>query len=144
MQAAARAYFGKDLKELDLGQFAYLAILPKGPANYTPERNMDRARSPRRNWALGEMLRNDFIDRAQHAAAVAEPLGTVPNFQRAEANVGGYFVEEVRRQLIEKFGENAEDGPYSVYAGGLWVRTSYDPRLQGFAEEALRDGAGAL
>jgi penicillin-binding protein 1A len=138
VQAAARAYFGKDLKDLSLGQFAYLAILPKGPANYTPERNMDRALA-RRNWALGEMLRNDFITEAQHAAAVAEPLGTVPNFQRAEANVGGYFVEEVRRQLIEKFGENAEDGPYSVYAGGLWVRTSYDQRLQGFTEEALRD-----
>jgi penicillin-binding protein 1A len=138
VQAAARAYFGKDLKDLSLGQFAYLAILPKGPANYTPERNMDRALS-RRNWALGEMLRNDFITPTQHAAAVAEPLGAVPNFQRAEANVGGYFVEEVRRQLIGKFGENAEDGPYSVYSGGLWVRTSYDGRLQGFAEEALRD-----
>jgi penicillin-binding protein 1A len=138
VQAAARAYFGKDLKDLSLGQFAYLAILPKGPANYTPERNMDRALD-RRNWVLGEMQRNDFITPAQHAAAVAEPLGTVPNFQRAEANVGGYFVEEVRRQLIGKFGENAEDGPYSVYSGGLWVRTSYDGRLQGFAEEALRD-----
>ena len=138
VQAAARAYFGKDLKDLSLGQFAYLAILPKGPANYTPERNMDRALS-RRNWALGEMLRNDFITPAQHQAAIAEPLGAVPNFQRAEANVGGYFVEEVRRQLIGKFGENAEDGPYSVYSGGLWVRTSYDGRLQGFAEEALRD-----
>jgi penicillin-binding protein 1A len=138
VQAAARAYFGKDLKDLSLGQFAYLAILPKGPANYTPERNMDRALS-RRNWALGEMLRNEFITPVQHQAAVAEPLGAVPNFQRAEANVGGYFVEEVRRQLIGKFGENAEDGPYSVYSGGLWVRTSYDGRLQGFAEEALRD-----
>ena len=88
VQAAARAYFGKDLKDLSLGQFAYLAILPKGPANYTPERNMDRALY-RRNWALGEMLRNDFITPAQHQAAVAEPLGAVPNFQRAEANVGG-------------------------------------------------------
>src|SRR3546814_3165123 len=35
----------------------------------------------------------------------------------------GYFLEEVRRQLIEQFGETAEDGPNSVYAGGLWVRT---------------------
>ncbi|RHW17970.1 penicillin-binding protein [Sphingomonas gilva] len=138
VQAAARAYFGKDLKELSLAQFAYLAILPKGPANYTPERDMERALE-RRNWALGEMLRNEFITPEQHAAAIAEPLGTVPNFARADTNVGGYFVEAVRRQLIEKFGESAEDGPYSVYAGGLWVRTSFDQRLQGFAEEALRD-----
>ena len=138
VQAAARAYFDRDVKDLTLPQMAYLAILPKGPANYTPERNMERAIA-RRNWALGEMERNGFITPQQRQAAAATPLDAVPNYARAENRVGGYFVEEVRRQLIDKFGETAEDGPYSVYAGGLWVRTSLDPRLQGFAEEALRD-----
>src|SRR5690606_30933616 len=55
--------------------------------------------------------------------------------------VGGYFMEEVRRQLIERFGESADpEHPNSVYAGGLWVRTSYDPVMQEAAENALRDG----
>jgi penicillin-binding protein 1A len=54
--------------------------------------------------------------------------------------VGGYFVEEVRRQLIETFGEDAKDGPNSVYAGGLWVRTTIDPVIQAAAEDALRRG----
>ena len=49
-------------------------------------------------------------------------------------------MEEVRRNLIERFGENAATGPNSVYAGGLWVRTSYDPAMQRAAETALRDG----
>src|SRR5690606_37440008 len=52
----------------------------------------------------------------------------------------GYFFEEVRRTLIEKFGETAEDGRNSVYAGGLWVRTSLDPVLQEAARDALRNG----
>ena len=139
VQSAALAYFGKDAKELTLPEIAYLAILPKGPSNYRPERFYNRAMA-RRNWVLGEMLRNGFIDRAQHDSAVAAPLGTVPRVQVKDDVVGGYFTEEVRRQLIDRFGENAQDGPYSVYSGGLWVRSSLDPRLQGYAENALREG----
>ena len=139
VEAASHAYFDKELNELTLGQLAYLAILPKGPANYDPFRNTQRA-IERRNYVLREMLRNDFIDQAQFDAAKDEPIGAVvrqtPKFER----VGGYFVEEVRRQLIDKFGENEKAGPYSVYSGGLWVRTSYDLKLQQYAQTALRDG----
>src|SRR3546814_10485941 len=49
-------------------------------------------------------------------------------------------MEEVRRQLIAEFGETAEDGPHSVYAGGLWVRTPYDGAMQEAAAMALRKG----
>jgi penicillin-binding protein 1A len=118
---------------------AYLAILPKGPANYAPERYESRALE-RRNWVLGQMLENGFITEAEHNEAVAAPLGTVPRQTPKYERVGGYFVEDVRRQLIDKFGEKAEDGPNSVYGGGLWVRTSLDPRLQQYAQKALRDG----
>ena len=137
--AASHAYFDKDLGALTLGQMAYLAILPKGPALFDPFRNTARALE-RRDYVLREMLKNGFIDQAQFDQARAEPIGAVrrqtPRFER----VGGYFVEEVRRQLIDKFGESERDGPFSVYSGGLWVRTSYDPRLQQLAQEALRDG----
>ena len=139
VQSAARAYFAKDVGELTLPEMAYLAILPKGPSNYRPERYYDRAMI-RRNWVLGEMLKNGFIDQARHDAAVATPLGTIAKVAVKDEVVGGYFTEEVRRQLIAKFGETTDDGPYSVYAGGLWVRTSLDPRLQGHAETALREG----
>lgn len=139
VEAASHAYFDKDLEQLSLAQMAYLAILPKGPSNYTPERGYDRAIA-RRNWVLGEMLRNGFITQGQHDGAVAQPLGTTPRQTPRFERVGGYFIEEVRRQLLGRFGENDKDGPHSVYAGGLWVRTSLDPRLQGFAQDALRRG----
>lgn len=139
VQSAALAYFGKDAKDLTLPEMAYLAILPKGPSNYRPERFYDRAMT-RRNWVLGEMLRNGFIDKAQHDSAVATPLGTITRLQVKNETAGGYFTEEVRRQLIDKFGVDANTGPYSVYAGGLWVRTSLDTRYQKFAENALREG----
>ncbi|UZK65591.1 penicillin-binding protein 1A [Sphingomonas sp. M1-B02] len=137
--AASEAYFGKDLDALTLPQMAYLAILPKGPANYDPDRHAERA-IERRNWVLGQMADNGFISPAERDAARAAPLGTVPRQTPKFERVGGYFVEEVRRQLMDKFGETNAAGPYSVYGGGLWVRTSLDPRLQQYAQKALRDG----
>jgi len=139
VEAAAHAYFDKELPELDLAQYAYLAILPKGPSNYDPFRHAERAKD-RRHYVLTEMLQNGYIDRAQFAAADAEPIGAVLRRTPKFESVGGYFVEEVRRELIDRFGETARDGPYSVYEGGLWVRSSLDTRLQGFATQALRDG----
>ncbi|WP_417615616.1 penicillin-binding protein 1A [Parasphingorhabdus sp.] len=139
VQAAAQAYFGKDVDALALHEIAYLAILPKGPSNYRPEVHEQRAIT-RRNWVLGEMRDNGWITAAQFQTASAQPLDAIstagPRFER----VGGYFVEEVRRQLIEQFGENEKAGPYSVYSGGLWVRTSLNPELQEYTKDALRSG----
>jgi penicillin-binding protein 1A len=140
VQAAARAYFNKDVGQLTLAECAMLASLPKSPSNYDPYRHHDAALQ-RRNFVLSEMLRNNFITQAQHDAAVAEPLAPAQGASTDSVrNVGGYFMEEVRRTLIARYGENAANGPNSVYAGGLWVRTSYDPRMQQAAETALRDG----
>ncbi|MDP9414081.1 MAG: PBP1A family penicillin-binding protein [Pseudomonadota bacterium] len=139
VQAAARAYFDKDVEQLDLHEAAYLAVLPKAPSNYRPERFADRAVA-RRNWVLGEMERNGFITADERAAAQAQPLGTVRGPRNSVVNVGGYFMEEVRRQLVETYGQDEKAGPHGVYTGGLWVRTSYDGVKQKAAETALRDG----
>lgn len=141
VEAAAHAYFDKDVSDLTLPEFAYLAILPKAPSGYDPDRQTGRALA-RRNYVLNEMLANGYINQAQHDAAARSPLGTVNKRTASFESVPGYFMEEVRRQLIEKFGENADGGrnPYSVYAGGLWVRTSFDPDQQLFAQKALRNG----
>ena len=139
VQAASRAYFDKDVDQLTLPEAAYLAILPKGPSNYDPSEHPDRARA-RRNWVLAEMERNGKIDAAQRAAAQAAPLESVAGTGTVVRNFGGYFMEEVRRQLMERYGEQVEKGPNGVYTGGLWVRTSLDVEKQKAAETALRDG----
>ena len=71
------------------------------------------------------------------SAAAAQPLGTVRGARNTVKNVGGYYMEEVRRELLSRFGETAEDGPNSVYAGGLWVRTSVDPAMQEAADNCV-------
>src|SRR5687768_16476049 len=122
VQAAARAYFDKDVHQLALHEIAFIAGLPQAPSTYEPRRNLELA-TRRRNYVLEQMERNGNITAAQRAEAVAQPLTTADGPSTTVRNVGGYYMEEVRRQLIQQFGENAEAGPNSVYAGGLWVRT---------------------
>ena len=131
VQAAARAYFDKDVDELTLPEAAYLAVLPKAPANYDPVRATAEGARPPQLCAAARCTRNGYITEDQRAAAAATPLGTIRYGSNEKfRQQGGYFMEEVRRELIKQFGENAEDGPNSLYAGGLWVRTSMDPVMQ--------------
>lgn len=139
VEAAAQAYFGKSVGELGIAECAFLAGLVQGPEIYGREKNADRALE-RRNWVIGKMLENQTITAAEAAAAKAQPLGIIPRRAAGYDPSSGYFVEEVRRQLIEKYGEDAEAGPNSVYDGGLWVRTSLDPEFQKATQDALRAG----
>lgn len=137
VQAASRAYFGKDVGALELHEMAFLAILPKAPETYSREANRELAVA-RRNWALDQMVSNGHITAAESEAAKAMPLGIARSMPEAVSADAGYFLEDVRRQLLDRYGEQAEDGPHSVYAGGLWVRTSLDTELQDAAKSALR------
>jgi penicillin-binding protein 1A len=144
VQAAARAYFDKDVDELTLPEAAYLAVLPKAPSNYDPIRATAKALA-RRNYVLREMAANGYITEAARAEAAAMPLGTIRYGSNAKfREQGGYFLEEVRRTLLAKYGENADAGPNSVYAGGLSVRTSMLPKMQDAAAEALREGLASF
>lgn len=137
VQAAARAYFDKDVGDLALHETAFLAILPKAPERYGRAKYEGMAIA-RRNYVLDQMVKNGWATQAQANAAGAMPLGLKPRRSESYTADAGYFLEEVRRRLIGRFGEKAEDGPNSIYAGGLWVRTSLDTQLQTAAQNSLR------
>ena len=140
VQAASLAYFDKDVNELELHEMAFLAILPRAPEVYGRSKNQEVALT-RRNWVLDQMVSNDFVTAQQAEAAKAKPLGLVTGRSQRNASAeAGYFLEAMRRELIRRYGENAEDGPHSVYAGGLWVRSSLDRELQSAARSSLRAG----
>ena len=142
VQSAARAYFGKDVAQLTVPEAAYLASLPRAPSNYDPDRHADRALD-RRRYVLRQMRENGFLTPEQEVAANAAPLGTVPRSdarRESEKAYEGYYMEEVRRELIGRYGEADEKGKNGIYQGGLWVRTSLDPASQKAVEEALRTG----
>lgn len=130
---AALTYFDKSVTELTIAETAYLAALPKGPANYHPFRNMEAA-IERRNWVIDRMVENGYVTKADGEEAKKQPLGVTPRRGGAHLFASDYFAEEVRRQIIQKYGDNA------LYEGGLSVRTSLDPHLQVIARKALQEG----
>jgi len=130
--AAAINYFNKSLDELTVAEAAFLAALPKAPNNYNPISRHAEALD-RRNWVIGRMLEDGHITGPEAVAALAEPLA-VSGRAAADLVSADYFAEEVRRELVQRFGEK------SLYEGGLSVRTSLDPALQKIADRSLRDG----
>lgn len=130
--AAALNYFDKSLNELSIAEAAYLAALPKAPNNYHPINKYEAAVS-RRNWAIGRMLEEGFISQAEADAAIATPL-EVRERRETELVEADFFAEEVRRELVELYGEDR------LYEGGLSVHTTIDPQLQEIADRVLRKG----
>jgi penicillin-binding protein 1A len=131
--AASLNYFGKSLDELSLEEVAYLAALPKGPNNYHPFRQKERA-TERRNWVLLQMYENGYITEEEMKAAQAKPLEVNPRPFGAQLFAAESFAEEVRRELIEMYGRG------KLEKGGLSVRTTLDPKLQLYARQALARG----
>jgi penicillin-binding protein 1A len=131
--AAALLYFDKSVHELTISEAAYLAALPKAPSNYHPFRNTQAAIA-RRNWVIGQMAANNFITAEEAEKAKTEPLRVVPRTTGPHIFAADYFAEEVRRELIERYGEKG------LYQGGLSVRTSLDQRLQMLTRKALMKG----
>ncbi|MDJ1156709.1 penicillin-binding protein 1A [Chelatococcus sp. SYSU_G07232] len=131
--ATALNYFGKSVHELTLAEVAYMAALPKAPNNYHPFRQREAA-IERRNWVLDRMVENGYVTREQAEKAKAEPLGVSPRQLSPHNYLAGYFAEEVRREIAERYGEK------KLYEGGLSVRTTLDPKMQAMARKALVDG----
>ncbi|MGN6538222.1 MAG: penicillin-binding protein 1A, partial [Mesorhizobium sp.] len=130
---AALTYFDKSVNELTISEVAYLAALPKGPSNSHPYKHTDRA-IERRNWVIDQMVDNGYVTREEGAKAKAEPLGVKPRRNGTYLFAGEYFTEEVRRQIIARYGENA------LYEGGLSVRTTLEPTLQRLARKVMQRG----
>jgi penicillin-binding protein 1A len=153
VQAASRAYFGKDVKELGLREGAYIAGLIRAP-QVADAYQSPQAAADRRARTLDAMVRYGKITTAQRAEVEAQPLQSyvIASEKRDPAVVNPqdgtqYYVEYVRRQLISRFGLTDEQ----IYSGGLRVKTTLDPKMQHQAYQAVygllnrgNDPAGAL
>lgn len=132
VEAAARTYFGKHVDELTIAECALLAGLPQAPSRYDPLRHPERAKA-RQLYVLGQMYEHNWISRTEYNEAVEQPL-VYKSMEDPSWKHGPYFLEEVRRWLVEKYGEE------TVYTGGMNVYTSCDMKHQDAADIAVKDG----
>lgn len=133
VEAASRGYFGKPAADLERHEAALLAALVRSPRGYSPSANPARALA-RRNLVLRLMRDTGRIDEAVYRSSLDMPLrGTSASASlvASGATCGRYFEEEVRRQLVTRFGGR------QVLQGGLRVYTGYDRDMQCAAEKTI-------
>jgi penicillin-binding protein 1B len=132
MGEAAQAYFGKDIKNLNLEECALLAAIIQRPSYLTPFRHPERALE-RRNLVLETMVATGSITREEANKAKAAPLKLAPlNIDGSDAP---YFVDMVRESLLEKYKEE------QLNEEGMRIYTTLDPDLQRAASEAIETGS---
>jgi penicillin-binding protein 1A len=128
-EAAARTYFDKSATELTLAESALLAGVINLPGTYDPFSDPESARA-RRDVVLDRMLEYGYITPEEHEEAIAQDLA-LSRGQVEYENDNQYFLDAVRKELAEQYGDRA------VYEGGLKVYTTLDPELQGHAVTAV-------
>ena len=135
LEAASQFYFAKHANELDLAESALLAGVIQRPEGLSPFRNPE-ASLRRRNHVLERMVADNAITAHEAETAKGEPLALSPRHDATE--IAPYFVEEVRRALQAKYGEEG------IYQGGLEVRTGLDVALQRIANASVETGLRQL
>ena len=134
IETASQRYFGKSARDLNLAEAATLAGLPKAPERYNPRRSPERA-IQRRNTVIEVMREQGAVSDADASLAKAYPLQLA---RRSEAgDVAPYYVEWIRLQLEQQFGQR-------LYEQGLKVYTTLDVDLQSAAERALENQLRAI
>jgi 1A family penicillin-binding protein len=132
VELAARAYFGKQAKDLTLSEGAFLAGLTKGPAYFNPDKYRERAQG-RLEYVLSRMQDDGVITAAEFQAAQAERL-KIAEFSRPRRTTGFHLVDEIAREA------RAAAGIGSLTAHSYEVRSTIRPDLQRAAEAALQEG----
>ncbi|HLK22463.1 MAG TPA: PBP1A family penicillin-binding protein [Bryobacteraceae bacterium] len=126
---AARVYFNKDMRKLDLAESATLAGLIQRPSYLNPFHHPERALE-RRNLVLSLMYENKYISKAQYKEAAEAPLGLHP--AAGELSEAAYFMDLAGNQAARELDERP--------SGSAKVYTTLDPRLQQAAEQSIADG----
>lgn len=135
VEAAARTYFDRRVKNLTLGQMALLAGLPQAPSRYTPFKNMELARK-RQVYVLNRMAEEGYITPETARRAYEEPLSLD---RKHDGPLGeGYYVQHVTNYVSSKYGKELLTG------GGLTIYTSMDRTMQQKAKVSIQRGLATL
>ena len=130
--SASLAYFDKPINELNYGETALLAALPKAPSRYNPYKNIELAKF-RRDLVLENLFHNNYIDKNSYEKIINEKI-ILKKRKKIYLEDTQYYVEDVRKDIVNKFGFD------SVYKQGLNIKTPINLKLQKIATTALRDG----
>ena len=130
--SASLEYFDKSIGDLDYGEAALLAALPKAPSRYNPYKNIKLAKF-RRDLVLKNLFENNYLDEDNYQKLLNEKI-SLKKRKKIFLEDTRYFVEDIRKNVIEKLGYD------EVYKKGLNINTPINLNLQKIATQSLRNG----
>ena len=130
--SASLEYFDKPINELNYGEAALLAALPKAPSRYNPYKNIELAKF-RRDLVLKNLFENRYISEEDYIKFIDEKIN-LKKRKKIFLEDARYYVEDIRKDIVDKFGFE------KVYKQGFTIKTPINLELQKFASQALRDG----
>ncbi|WBX76562.1 transglycosylase domain-containing protein [Tenacibaculum ovolyticum] len=142
IRSAARIYFGKEPKELDMQESAILVAMLKNPRQYNPYRERSKKKSlQRRNVVFAQMAKNDIITQKEKDSLQKLPLKISFTPESHSDGLATYFRENLKQRLKKWAKENPKDNGefYNIYKDGLKIHVTIDSRMQRYAEEASRE-----
>ncbi|MBA6156255.1 transglycosylase domain-containing protein [Tenacibaculum sp. S7007] len=142
IRSAARIYFGKEPKELDLQESAILVAMLKNPRQYNPYRKISRKKSlQRRNVVFAQMAKNGLLTQKEKDSLQNLPLKINFTPESHSDGLATYFRENIKQRLKKWAKNNLKPNgkPYDIYKDGLKVYVTIDSRMQKYAEEASRE-----
>lgn len=139
IKSAARTYFNKDVKNLNIQESAVLIGILKGITLYSPVSNPERSLN-RRNTVIGQMVKYGYLEETAADSIKALPIALNLRPQSHSAGLATYFREYLRMELNQWIENNRKpDGSkYNLYKDGLKIYTTLDSRMQEHAEEAMK------
>jgi len=132
VEAAANNYFGKHVGELNLGECAMIAGLPRAPSKYSPFVNPEKAES-RKRYVLRRMLEEEYINKNEFDLVMSTKVEIIKDYKSHLPEIP-YFIEHVRRYLESNYSADL------IYNGGLSVYTTIDLSMQNAAKKAVSKG----
>jgi len=136
VQLAAETYFAKNVENLNLAEMAMLAGLPKAPNTYSPIKHLEKAKE-RQSYVLERMVKEGYITQAEADHAKNTPV-LIRSLKKVNSEQSAYFLEQVRIQLEEKYGEDR------LYKEGLKIYTTMNAEMQKAAYEGVVNGLKAV
>jgi penicillin-binding protein 1A len=124
--SAANNYFNKSIFDLDIHEFAYLAALPKGPNNYDPSKNYQKA-FDRRNYVLKQMFLNSFLNETELE------LFSSKEIILSKKNIKKYNLDYKTDYILQQLSQN------SISSNAFYIQSTIDQNLQNIAEKSLLD-----
>lgn len=142
IRSAARIYFGKEAKDLDVQESAILVAMLKNPRQYNPNREISKEKSRRRrNVVFSQMAKNGFLTQSEKDSLQLLPLKINYTPESHDEGYATYFrthLQKIMRNWVEKNPKpNGEE--YDIFKDGLKIYVTIDSRMQQYAEEAVKE-----